>query len=187
MFTGRKMTNESGATMVEAAIVVPILLLLLTLVLDGGLLARSQLSARYGATDGARDGAVAGRSPSADYEILQAVARASGAASSHSIIKVVVFKADKANGKVPPLCLVAPQPGLCNVYGDGDLTRPETDFGTTAWTGDDNWPSSSRVVGRTAGTDFVGVYILMKANTFTGILPKQVHSEAVTRIEATAY
>jgi hypothetical protein len=69
----RRQGRERGATLVEAAIVLPLLLVVLMAIVEFGLAFKDNLSVGHGAREGARAGAAFGNDSHANYLILREV------------------------------------------------------------------------------------------------------------------
>jgi Flp pilus assembly protein TadG len=153
--------DERGVALVEAAIVTPLLLMLVFGIIEFGLLFKDSLTIANAARAGARVGTSQGNDPMADYQILQAVAGASG--SLASVTKVIVFDATGPNGAVPAACVSSSVgvAGVCNVYTAADLTVDAVTFASAGYTNDDYWPSASRITSLSAanGPDYLGVWV----------------------------
>lgn len=83
--------RESGATMVEMALVAPIIFVVIFAVLEFGLAFRDFLSVSHAARDGARAGATYGNDDAADYLILLDVESTLAAIGISDGVKVKVF------------------------------------------------------------------------------------------------
>jgi hypothetical protein len=198
-------SSERGAVLVEAAFVLPVLLLLIFGMIEFGLVFKDSLTLSEMVQAGARVGSELGNqstdltaSPavdSTDYEILTAVMAASHPLNA-AIQYVTIFNADGANGTVPALCSGAnptSEPGECNVYLPGVLDN----LGTTQPAGFDDsaWPPSSRNVTEQTengfpGPDYIGVYISAIHSSVTGIVPGgSIHlsDTAVLRLEPQSF
>ncbi len=141
--------------------VAPLLLLLVFGTIEYGFMYRDSLTVANGARAGARVGASAGSDPLADYQILAAVAGATG--SLDGVNKVVVFKASSADGGVPSACSASDVgvAGLCNVYSTSDLALPQASFADAGYTKDDYWSATTRVTSLSSqnGPDYIGVWV----------------------------
>lgn len=176
--------SERGAAIVEAALVTPVVFLLIFGVFQCALMSRSYLAVRSAATDGARSGAVAATSDFADSDVLMAVARAAVSLGDGDISRVVVFKADGPDTSVPPACLTGPVSGKCNVYSDADLDRPSTDFGEGGWFGDDAWAAPDRSASLLGDIDYLGVFVEARTrNDVGGPFPSTLSYTAVVRLQ----
>ncbi|MGB8360653.1 MAG: TadE family protein, partial [Acidimicrobiia bacterium] len=65
--------GETGATLVEAAIILPVLILLVVTIMELGLAFKDFLTTDFAAKEGARVGALAGNDIMADCDIIQSV------------------------------------------------------------------------------------------------------------------
>ncbi len=83
--------RERGATMVEAALVLPIVLLAIVAVLEFGMAFKNWLSVSHAAREGARAGATFGNDIRADILILDEVAQTMAAAAGTSIKHVEIY------------------------------------------------------------------------------------------------
>ena len=70
-----KRRNERGVAMVEAALVFPLVMLLILGILESALMFRTYLSATNASNGGARVGSIDGQATFTDYDILQAVVK----------------------------------------------------------------------------------------------------------------
>lgn len=83
--------EERGATLVEAALVYPLLFLLLFGIVEFGLAFKDYLTVSHAARDGARAGATYGNNPAADILILEDVHRALSTVGMSDGIQVKIF------------------------------------------------------------------------------------------------
>ena len=164
--TGRR-DRDSGAVLIETALIGIVLLTLLFGVIEFGLAWRDDLSVSSATRAGARTGSNAGDDRMADYNILQALRGGLARFSSDEILSIVVYESTTSDGKVPAECTSgASVSGKCNVYTAADLTRPTTDFGgTTACAGsspDRFWCPLDRETDQDVGPAYVGVWIKVR-------------------------
>jgi hypothetical protein len=152
---------------------VPILCLLLFGIIEYGLFFRDYLTISNTTRAGARAGSAAGNDASADFTILQHVTAAASAlpGGSDSIDGVIVFDSGSADGAVPAGCSLATGSvdGVCNVYLPADLVRPRTDFGCAPASPDRFWCPADRVISLSAGTDYLGVHVIVTHHNVTGL------------------
>lgn len=185
--------SEAGVSLVETAIIMPLVMLLLLGILEGALLFRTYLSASNASNGGARLGAIQGNANDADWDILQAIVKDSPGASENQINGIIIYKAAKPGDPPSAACLHQAQvgsetgiAGACNVYSNYDLHRPGTDFGPSGYGGDQFWPPQTRSVSLSAGTDYLGVWVQMQcqcmATSLFGISP-DLHSTSIAEIE----
>lgn len=168
--------DQRGATLVEFAIVLPLLFVLSLGVIDVGFAIRSDMTMKQATRSGARTGASVGSLATADHEILRAVGSASGQLDDAEIGRIVVFKATDADGAVPPACLTATNgvAGSCNVYGPEAFVADESCFegASCSGVGAASWPPSSRETSQLgAGPDYLGVHMTYRQSSFTSFFP----------------
>lgn len=109
--------RERGAVLVEFVMVALILVTLLAGTFDLGLAWRAGLGVTEGARAGARVGSSMGNDINADKSLLTSTQSALASAGLlPKVTRVVVFKADTANGAVPATCKVANTSGACNIF-----------------------------------------------------------------------
>lgn len=128
----RRGRSERGTTIVEAAFVTPIFLLLVMGVVEGGFYMQTYLGAANAVRAGARSASAAGNDTNADLFIVNSIAKESSAIPRAAIDFIVVYRADDfgatptevgADG-VSPGCLAGRAvPGRCNVYTPADFDR----------------------------------------------------------------
>jgi hypothetical protein len=171
--------------MVEAAIVTPLLFMLVFGIIEFGLLFKDYLTVANATRTGARVAAQVGASPTADHAILQAVKGGSGAMDPGKIQRVVVYKASGFDGDVPEACKTGSQAGVCNSYTGADLSRPVGDFGCGAGEPDASWCPTSRNDQQTDPPDYVGIWIKANHDYFTGFFgsSRTFSDQTVMRIE----
>ena len=180
----RRCDGERGATLVESAIITPILLLFVFGIFEFGFAFRDYLAVANTTRDAAREASVAGNVDDADYRMLRAVERAAAALPDGAIDRIVIWEASGPKDTVPSGCANGtPQSGVCNVYSHADLTIPEIEFGCQ-WTGnsppdpydspDRFWCPDDREVSVGSGLDYVGIYIRITHTYITGLFGDSV-------------
>lgn len=87
--------TERGATLVEMALVLPILLLIIISIAEIGLYFKNYLTVSYASREGARVAAFVGDSMDADCQILIAVGELLGSSNLDNVQKVEIFVADQ--------------------------------------------------------------------------------------------
>lgn len=173
---GDRRPGEGGVTIVELAIILPLLLVLALGVVDVGFAIRADMTMKQATRSGARTAASVGSQTAADFQILRSIGSAAGALDDAEIGRVIVFKATASDGAVPPDCLTAPNgiAGTCNVYGSEAFTAEESCFQGSSCPGvaAAAWPSASRVSSQAgAGPDYVGVHMTYRQRSFTAFFP----------------
>ena len=170
--------HERGATAVESAIVLALLLLVFIAIIEFSVLMTSRANMKAAVNAAARTGSVASNAPDSDYLILQEIsAKLSG--NVESVDYVIVFNANSAvNSQPPPECVVAANSGIaglatqkCNIYNKAVLAGPNVasfgyDLATNPTaTADKFWPAKSRSATYSGGRDFLGVYIASQSKS----------------------
>ena len=128
----RRLADDSGAVMVEAALVTPLLVFLLFGTLEFGLLFRSYLTLNNAAQGGARAASIAGNQLDADYKILQSIKKESGAIQRSSVQRITIYHAANTTDEPTAGCTTGTPSagsgspswtGACNVYTCGGPDR----------------------------------------------------------------
>lgn len=193
--------GDRGATLVEFALVAPLLVLLLLGVFEFGLAWRARVNLETSISLAARQNSNLADVRQADYESLQSLQGSIASAGNLDVTKVVVYKATGVAGQPSnPACLTtAPQPngvgisGACNIYHPTQLaglgTGYLTHFGTgtacasTAW--DRWWCPLTRNADQGDPPDWVGVRVEADLPAFTGLFGDgfEMVDTAVFRLE----
>jgi TadE-like protein len=124
----RKLRDERGATIVEAAIVYFLLFMTMFAVVEFGLAFKDWLSVSHAAREGARAGATYGDDPRADIQVLRDVAQTLAPAGIANGMKVRVYQA--STGGESTLYTYAPGTGCGSNPPPGDPPLP----GCCDWT-----------------------------------------------------
>jgi Flp pilus assembly pilin Flp len=193
-----KHSPERGATAVESAIVLALLLLVFIAIIEFSVLMTSRANMKAAVNAAVRAGSVASNAADSDYLILQEInAKLSG--NVESVEYVIVFNANSAvDSQPPPECVTAAKAGAsglavqkCNIYNKAVLGTPNLgSFGYDAITNptatsDKFWPAKSRSATYSGGRDFLGVHIASASKSITGFVPKvQMQTSSILRIEA---
>jgi hypothetical protein len=177
--------EERGATLVEAAVVLPLILLLAFGIAEFGLAWRDVNTMERSLQTAARTGSSTGRGRYADYETLRSLSSSLSGLSGAEVTRVIVYKADGLDGEVPPACLaVTPSPtaargvaGVCNVYSaqQASQSNPGIGFrddgtGSCAGSWDANFCPDSRNDSPPDTTD-LGVYVEISYRPITNLIP----------------
>jgi TadE-like protein len=190
--------KEHGATAVESAIVLSLLLLLFIAIIEFSVLMTSRANMKSAVNAAVRVGSIASNSPDSDYLILKEInSHLSGRVEL--VDYVIVFNANTAiDSQPPPSCIAAAKSGAagvaleqCNIYQKSILGAPNAaSFGYDALTdptktADKFWPAKKRSATYSGGRDLLGVYIASKSKSITGIVPKiEMQTASILRIEA---
>jgi Flp pilus assembly protein TadG len=172
--------SERGATLVEAALVLPIMIMLMISLLELGMAFRDLLTVSYTAREAARVGSLAGNDPEADCDIVQSVVTAFGPTEVTGV-DILIFKASESTGN--------PEVGKTNTWRLS--TGDPTDCGD--WTVLEQWPSTTRQVNvnDTLELDILGVSIVTEHDWITGLPPwrgtMDLTRTALQRLEPEAF
>jgi Flp pilus assembly protein TadG len=169
-----------GATMVEVAMVFPLMILLTVTLLELGLAFRDFLTVSFTARDAARVGSLAGNDPDADCDLIQSVVAGFGPSGVDGVV-IKIFKANEGTGN--------PEVGKTNTWTltSGDPTD------CTDWTVLETWPSTTRQVnvGPSTKLDILGVSIETTHEWITGLPPwrgeMDINRTALQRLEPEAF
>lgn len=102
----RPVTSAVGATLVEMALLVPVLILLATATFDLGMAWRAGIALSGAVRGGARTGSNLGPNNQADVNILTSVrASLNSAGLLSSVNWVIIYQSTDANGTLPAACL----------------------------------------------------------------------------------
>jgi Flp pilus assembly pilin Flp len=161
----RTRRRESGASLVEVGLLLPLLILLAIGLSEIGFLVVDYLTVTNAAREGARTGAAAADFPTADDLILNAVEEAACNLSFGSLNTVTIYRAD-ANGEIP----VPPAGGVNEYSNTGSLSCGSPSHGLSAAGGCCPWAPASR--DRVPpGLDVLGVEVVFTHESVTGIFP----------------
>jgi Flp pilus assembly pilin Flp len=171
-FTTRR--DESGVAMVEAALVLPVVLILILCAFEFGLLFRNLQTLHSASRAGARIGSSLGTDDSADQRLVQQVMATSGGLPANSVKKIIVFEANANGGFTDPSCEVASVFGKCSVYDIFDINDRGTDANwgcTTAASHDIAWCPHQRQNNQAIGVTHLGVKVEMAHHYLTSFMP----------------
>jgi hypothetical protein len=199
--TRRRFRDSRGATLVEAAIIAPILFVLVLGILEFGMGFRDYLTVGDAVSDTAKVGAIQGNKivngANADFEMLRRFRQATSAFDTDSIDRIVIFKASAPGAgdpesQVPAACkngtAVA---GVCNVYEDVLTAYLAVEGGNTGYfdcTGGPatSWCPTSRDDGPNPNeVDYLGVYVRAERPMVTGMFGDSFTAEraSIVRLE----
>ena len=163
---------ERGATLVEFAFVVPLLLLLAFGTAEMGLAWVSNNRVEGSVSTAARIASSSGSLPEADANVLKSLRASLPQEQLNRLDRVVIFNSTAANGSVPAGCI---KPlgsilqngvnGLCNTY-TGATVRGT--LGSTMGTLDDYWAPTSRNDRLADPPDYIGVWVRTTHGSKTG-------------------
>jgi Flp pilus assembly protein TadG len=180
--------KERGASLVEFALVAPILMLLTFGTFEFGMLFKDYLSVANTTRAGARVGSAAGSGADADYQILQAV-KASAAAlpgGANAIQQISIYKSTTTGGGPPSTCQTASSvTDKCNTYTASAFSQPVSKFGCGAGTLDTAWCPTTREDSQAIGPDYIGVWVKTTHGFVTKLFgtSKVITDHVVMRVE----
>jgi len=206
----RRLAGDSGAALLEAAVIGPVFIVVVLSILEYGLVYRDYLTASDAVADAARTGAVQGNdlttaAQTADYSIVRAMRESLASLDYNTVERIVVFKAAGPDSGSP----VAQTPAACKTGAASDptsdcnlyFTAPA--FGAIQY-GDDEYfecrPSFGDIVAcgwdpvdRNNGTeapnlgnpDYLGVYVRIDHKMISGIFGNSftIEDASIFRIE----
>ena len=201
MMRRRRATGDRGASLVEAAIITPVFMLVIFGLLEYGLVIRDDLTVAAMTRDTARAASAFGNEQYADFKALRIAGQTARALPVELIERIVIFDADGVGNSISDVshpanaCMTSATgiAGVCNVYTIDDLVKPQSSFGCDAGNGDKDrfWcpmPISGvggREVSQAGPPDYVGVWVKATHPFLTGLFGDEVTitDEVVMRIE----
>jgi len=182
-FRTRGRDKERGATLIEASIILPLLLLVVISIMELGLAFKDYLTVSYVSREGARIGALAGDDTTADCAILTGLGDLISPDDLARIDRIEIYEADQNTGAQGATNVAVynegEDPTVCNVPAtalDGWTISPI------------GWPPTSRntAVGSDP-LDIVGVRVILNREWITGFGPfsgsQTVDESTITRLE----
>jgi TadE-like protein len=188
--------GELGATVVEVALVFPLLVGMILAIMEISSMASSRSTVSAATTAASRVGAISANDPDSDREILKSLRTGLG---NHAVQAryVIVFNAPGFITNRPPAeCITEAESGgagvagQCNIYRNETLMNPSAeDFGysgvDSTSLADKFWPALTRRTTYLGGRDNVGVYVICDLTTLTGLVPASSYeASSVVRLEA---
>ena len=173
--------RQRGATIIEAALVFPLLILIIMGIMEIGLAFKDYLTVSYMSREGARVGALAGNDADADCAILRGIGTVATQGDLNRITSIQIFKADVngAQGVTNYAVFDGGDPNLCNVPAQPSDNWTINPIG---------WVATSRqtVVGDDP-LDIIGVRIIMTHDWVTNFAPFRgsitIDESTITRLE----
>ena len=179
--SARLSRRQRGATIIEAALVFPLLILIIMGILEIGLAFKDYLTVSYISREAARVGALAGDDPDADCSILKGIGTVATADDLARISSIQIFKADVngTQGVTNYAVFEGGDPSLCNVPAQPADTWEINPIG---------WAPSSRQTAVGANDlDIIGVRIIMTHDWVTNFAPFRgsitIDETTITRLE----
>lgn len=191
----RRSCVETGAVLVEGAIVLPLFLALIVGVMEISLLMQHRSEVRQSVAAAARKASLSANDANADFRALEELRRTLGPRLPE-VRYVIVFKAATGASRATSECVGAAErgeagvPDLCNIYSNAVISAPNPNlFGYTTAdptrTADQNWPARDRSASYTGGRDLIGVQVRTTYRSTTGIFPTSTDTfVSVIRLEA---
>jgi Flp pilus assembly protein TadG len=165
----RSRRAERGATLVEMALVLPILLLIIIGITEIGLYFKNYLTISYASREGARVGAFVGDSVDADCQILVALGELIGTANLDRLEKIEIFIADQDGTQT------FSKTNTATLKDGGDPTAcTEPSAPSDGWFRSTNYPAANRNVTVAVDEpplDIIGVRIYFTHEWATGFPP----------------
>lgn len=166
--------GESGAALVEMAIILPLLLILVFGIVEYGLVFKEKLTIAAAATSSARTGATMGTRAEADYAILQALeAGLYDQVDTAVLISVDIFKATPSTGVKTTLVntyTYDPSNPACKWEPCPDPTPGNFEgYGVPG-----NWPPADRITTLLpggGGLDVLGIEVVYHHTAVTNLIP----------------
>lgn len=193
--------DDSGAALVEFALVLPLLVLLFLGLIEFGLAWRSKTNIETAVGLSARQNSNLGDTRQADFESLNSIVGALGSIDGLEVEKVVIYRATGTNGEpANSTCLtLAPNDagrgvtGACNIYSQFQLdnlgSNSNVNFTTTSTCSSTAWDRWWCPVNRNADQgdppDYLGVYIKAEIPTISALFGATltVEDRVVYRLE----
>jgi hypothetical protein len=199
--------RERGVTILETAVVAPVLFLFLLAAFEFGLFFRDAMTVADAAADGARVGAVVGpdldqsSGGNADFVIVKTVREALASLDPYSIERIVVFKGNSAGVGAPlqqmttscrnGTASAAHRAGRCNIYEDpvaafaavqsGDATYFDCPGSSVSC---DYNPETRDDGPQINDIDYLGVYVRLNRGSASGVLgASAIERATVVRLE----
>lgn len=173
----RRANGDRGVAMVEMAIVAPFLAMMVAGIVEFGTMWRDDLTVTSATRSAARVISNAGDVEGADLEGILSVRAALESIDGITVDGMLVYDGGSADGAPSPLCFdpsgdpISSAAGECNFYSANQIqTLTAADFSTC--TGPDYaWCPANCDDQQTGGTDFIGVWIRIDREYYTGIIP----------------
>jgi hypothetical protein len=208
----RRLRGDSGAALIETALISPILFFLLNSIFEYGVLFRDVLGANDAVESGAKYGSVQGPDlnrlmsggtelgwVTADYTIILNTRAGLAGISPNQIERIVVFKAGPASRggpmqQVPAACKTDTTSiaNVCNIYlmptafQKIEEGTPGFSYFACPSTTACGWNPETRNDGpQLASIDYLGVYVKLNRPPITGMVPvtRTIEAAAVHRLE----
>lgn len=175
--------KERGATLIEAAMIFPLLILIVIAILELGLAFKDFLTVSYLSREGARIGALAGDDPTADCAILTGLGSLITSGDLARVDRIEIYQANQNTGAQGATNVATFNPGKdpteCNVPSGSDDGWTISSVG---WA-----PTSRNTAVGTNPLDIIGVRVILTRSWVTGFPPfngsMTVDESTITRLE----
>lgn len=188
--------RERGSTLVEFAMVLPLLALMAFGILEFGLALQDRMTVQAATRTGIRVGSAAGGSVDADNSLLLSLGSAVGDVGIGNVDWVLVYKSAAADGAVPAACKNPPRAATstCNLYTGAQLSQVLAGTAPSSWFGcgltalDRYWCPTSRETIQANGTDYLGIWMQVRRPMVSGFFGSTLtmRSQGVMRLEPRA-
>lgn len=188
-----RLAGDEGAVVIEAALVLPVLLVFLSGIIDFGVGFRNRTLLQSALRNGARSAAAAVNDPTADQLALSTLVAGLQGATNLTLDKAIIFEANTiTDGRPTGTCLVitptaagAGNSGAnCNVYGPSQIAAAAAgsfDYGTGSCAGWARYwcpgganPGNERTANLPNNVDALGFYVEASYAPFTGLFSDDV-------------
>jgi hypothetical protein len=188
----RRDASDRGAVLVEAALVMPLFLLMILALMEYGNLFKDSMSVNNATRDGGREVSASAGNYDADYAALMVARRSLGPVSAQ-LQRVIIYRAKDQNdvdrtkaGNLKTCLDNSPAlsgdwggyAGYCNIYsGSFTMAMTQADQASFGFVVggpdryDKNYPALTRQVSRSLGGEFVGICIDSIYNKITNAVP----------------
>jgi Flp pilus assembly protein TadG len=202
------MRGDQGAVLVEAALALPVLVVLSLGLVEYGMVFHESIVIQRAINSVGRTISNLADDRMADYEGLRALSSATSSLRQAKLRRAIVYKSTTSNGQVPAACMsINPSPlavgsfgvnGVCNVYTRAQMeTQAPSGFPSSgsnpkrctsaAW--DFNWCPSGQAPSGAARNrslpDYVGVYVEFEYDSLTMMIsgPFTIEQRGVFALE----
>ena len=179
LMTRNKKTGQKGATLVEAAIVLPLLIFILVSLMELGVAFKDFLTVDFIAKEGARIGSVAGNDINADCAIVTTMVANFTTGDLADLNQIRIWEVNEngnPTGNQNTWTYLTAQDPLDCVFG---------------WSKIGNWPSIDRGVSVAGGLDIIGITIDTQHDWITGVVPwrgtMDIVRTAIQRLEPESF
>lgn len=177
--------RQNGATLVEFALVMPLLLLIFIGIMEFGMSFYDFLTVEQSAREGVRTGAFTGTAPDADCQVISSMVAFLPGGFLERVDRFEIFRANQDGSQVASDTNVW-------MYDGGDPVDPCAPPAVNRWTVSENWPATARQTA--AGSqplDIIGVRVRMVHSWITGFPPFRgdytIDESTILRMEPEAF